>query len=113
MTDWREGELVHDFEELDALPESVYSLTAFDDPEDVEEARRKERDQSLWVSGVYWVVDEDVKIVWVDEFGETIREKVCQTDELEEGAEAFNKYRPFESRWWTEATRVGKYATEE
>ncbi|KAK4495246.1 hypothetical protein PRZ48_013575 [Zasmidium cellare] len=112
-TDWREGELVRDFEESDALPERVYCLTAFDDPDDVEEARAQgQLDQTLWVSGVYWVVDEDLKIVWVDEFGETIREKVCRTEELEEGAEAFSRLKPFESTWWTDATRVGKYATD-
>lgn len=91
----------------DVLPELSYSMTAFDDPDDVEEARRSQRDQSLWVSGVFWMID---KIVWVDEFGMTIRERVCDQQELKEAAEAFERFRPFESTWWTEATKVGKYA---
>jgi hypothetical protein len=100
--------------DLDALPERVYSLSTFDDPEDVAEARQQEdADQSLWVSGVYWVVDnQQMKIVWVDEFGETIREKVCDDGGAEEGADAFDDGRPFESSWWTEATKVGWYATQ-
>lgn len=92
------------------LPELVYSFTAFDDPDDVEEARQSQRDQSLWVSGVFWI---DNKITWVDEFGATVREKVCDVQDREsmrEAAEAFERYRPFESTWWIEATKVGKYA---
>lgn len=112
-TDWGEGELVCDYDDIDALPERVYSLTAFDHPDDAEEARNKDHDQSLWVSGLYWIVDNELKILWVDEFGETIREKICLKPELEEGAKAFDNYKPFESSWWTEATRVGRYATEE
>lgn len=96
--------------DIDALPERIYSMSAFDDPDDVAEARQV-HDQSLWVSGVYWVADEELKIVWVDEFGQTIREKRCELNELQEGAEAFDRYEPFESSWWTEATKVGKYAS--
>lgn len=93
---------------FDVLPELAYSMSAYDDPDDVDEYRRSQRDQSLWVSGVFWIIN---KIVWVDEFGLTIREKVvCDQQELKEGAEAFKRFRPFESKWWTEATKVGKYA---
>jgi len=95
---------------FDVLPELVYSMTAFDDPDDVEERRRSQRDQSLWVSGVFWIVD---KIVWVDEYGVTIRERVCDRQELKEAAEAFEEFRPFESTWWTEAIKVGKYAKDD
>jgi len=59
---------------FDVLPELVYSMTAFDDPDDVEECRQSQRNQSLWVSGVFWIID---KIIWVNEFGMTIRERVC------------------------------------
>ncbi|QIX02016.1 hypothetical protein AMS68_007533 [Peltaster fructicola] len=93
--------------DMEALPERVFCLTAYDDPSDVEEARQ-EHDQSLWVSGFYWVAGDELKIVWVDEFGQTVREKLCNKEDLETDGEAFNEYKPFESRWWTEATPVGK-----
>lgn len=104
------------------VPEIAYSLTMFDDPDDVEEARGRstmearektleggyfEPDQSLWVSGVY--VNEDM-IVWVDEFGETIRQKVIDMNQLEEDFGLFESYKPFETSWWIEAEKVGKYA---
>ena len=94
---------------FDVLPELVYSMTAYDDTADMAEARAV-HDQSLWVTGVFWLVD---KIVWVDEFGRTIREKVCDARGLEEAAEALERYNPFESTWWTEATNIGKYAEDE
>ncbi|QIW99762.1 hypothetical protein AMS68_005280 [Peltaster fructicola] len=101
----------YDGDPYDTLPELVYSMTAFDDPDDVEEARSSSRDQSLWVTGVFWIDD---KLVWVDEFGRTIREKICPAEGLEEAAEAFNDlYKPFESVWWSEATKVGRYAEDE
>ena len=87
-------------------------MTAFDAPEDIEEAK-KEHDQKNWVSGVYWLAGDELKIVWVDEYGETIREKCCVRSELEAGAEAFDAYQPFESSWWTAARKVGKYAGDE
>jgi hypothetical protein len=97
----------YDGHPFDVLPELVYSMTAFDDPDDVAEARRAHRDQRYWVSGVFWMFD---KIVWVDEVGDTIREKVCvDQQELKEADEAFARYQPFESAWWTEATKIGKY----
>lgn len=92
---------------FDVLPELAYSMTAFDDPDDVEECQRLHGDQSFWVSGVFWIID---KLVWVDEFGTTIREKFCDRQELRKAAEAFERFRPFESTWWTEATKVGRYA---
>jgi len=93
---------------LDVLPELAYSMTAFDDPADVEEARRDSRDQSLFVTGVFW---RGNKIQWLDECGNTVREKVVTDErELTEGAEAFEEFRPFESIWWTDATKIGKYA---
>jgi len=87
-------------------------MTAFDDPEDVAEARQTRTDRSLWVSGVFWIED---KIMWVDEYGVTIREKTCdlaERQQMQDAAEAFEEFRPFESSWWTEAVRVGKYAEE-
>jgi len=35
---------------------------------------------------------------------------VVDEQELREGAEVFAKYKPFESTWWTEGTKAGKYA---
>lgn len=102
----------YDGNPFDVLPELVYSMTAFDDPDDVEEARRGKKDQSLWASGVFW---RGSKILWVDEYGVTIREKVCDLEDREgmrEAAEALERFRPFESTWWTEATKIGKYAEE-
>lgn len=100
--------------DIDALPERVYSMTAFDDPTDVEEAKQ-EHDQSLWVSGVYWVADADdgLRIIWNDEFGDPIRQKICHLSELEAGSELFDAYKPFETTWWTEASPVGRYARDE
>jgi hypothetical protein len=98
---------------FEVLPEVVYSMSAFDDPDDVEEARRSRKEQSLWVSGVFWV---DNRIIWVDEFGATIRQKVCDLQDraaMKDAAQAFEDFRPFESSWWTEATRMGKYAEDE
>ncbi|KAK3673214.1 hypothetical protein LTR78_006759 [Recurvomyces mirabilis] len=89
-------------------------MTAFDDPGDVEEARRVEpQEQRLWVSGVFWMGDV---IRWVDEFGLTIREKVVDAGDRQgrkEACEAFEEFRPSESVWWTEARRVGGYAGDE
>lgn len=104
------------------LPEIAYSMTMFDDPEDVKVARvasiaearssgrSGEPDQSLWVSGVF---HSQNRVVWVDEFGETIREKRIDGNELGEDAELFEEYRPFETSWWLEAERVGNYARDE
>jgi hypothetical protein len=64
----------------------------------------------LWVSGVFWVGS---MIIWVDEFGATVRQKICDLQDREAmrtAADSFEKFRPFESSWWTEATRSGKYA---
>jgi hypothetical protein len=55
---------------FEVFPEVVYSMSAFDNPDDVEEARRLRREQSRWVSGVFWIGD---RIIWVDEFGATVR----------------------------------------
>ncbi|KAK4569473.1 hypothetical protein LTR86_003236 [Recurvomyces mirabilis] len=105
---------VYDGDPYDLLPELAYSMTAFDDPGDVEEARRKApREQRLWVSGVFWMGDV---IKWVDEFGDTVREMVVHCGDrqgVKEACEAFEEFRPFESVWWTEARRVGKYAGDE
>ena len=103
----------HDGDPYDVLPELVYLLSAFDDPDDVEEAQQSSKDQSLWVSGVFLLGD---KIVWVDELGDVIREKVVDLQDrayMTEAAEAFKQWRLFESSWWTEATKVGKYADEQ
>jgi hypothetical protein len=100
----------HDGNPFEVLPELVYSMTAFDDPDDVEEARQSRRDDSLWVSGVFWVGN---MIIWVDEFGATVRQKVCDLQDrqaMRAAADSVEKFRPFESSWWTEATRSGKYA---
>ena len=90
----------------DVLLGPVYSMTAYDDPAGMAEARVV-YDQSLWVTGVFWVVD---KIVWADKFEHTNREKTCDAHGLQEAAETLQKYTPFESGWWTEAAKVGKYA---
>jgi hypothetical protein len=77
---------------FEVLPEIVYSMSAFDDPDDVEEARRAQIEQSLWVSGVFWVGD---RIVWVDEFGGTVRQKDCDLQDREamrDAAEAFEDF---------------------
>nr|POF04161.1 hypothetical protein CFP56_21916 [Quercus suber] len=100
---------VYDGDPFEILPELVFSMSAFDDPDDVAEARES-HDQSLWVTGVFWIVN---RLIWVDEFGETIREKTFDINGAREAAEAFKNYRPFESSWWNEATRVGKYAGDE
>ena len=48
----------------DVLLGLVYSMTAHDDPAGIADVRAV-HDQSLWVTGVFWVVD---KIVWADKF---------------------------------------------
>lgn len=116
------GWLYCEFEEEDGpfgtLPEIAYSLTMFDDPDDVQEAREKslkemdesklaEPDQSLVVSGVFMM---DGKVIWVDEYGETIREKRIDMGDMEEDVELFANYRLYETSWWLEATKIGKYA---
>jgi hypothetical protein len=77
---------------FEVLPEVVYSMSAFDDPDDVEEARRSRKEQSLWVSGVFWATNW---IIGVNEFGATVRQKDCDLQDraaMKDAAQAFEDF---------------------